>query len=323
MKQIKAANVAVICPTKNNPSKVTRLLRCIAELTEKPGQVIIADGGHNVKPRVKEFAGSMNLLCLYCPESGQILQRNYAHRHLDKDITVVVHFDDDITFSPDFMTRFVNVWNRENKPDCRPLAGLSFNLKDMTPLKNSFFRKVFFLSTEPPGGVSEAGYAAPFCPADQDREVSWLLGGATAWSRSVLEKYRHPLSFPMRWAVCEDLMFSYPLHLEYRMLIISDIVCFHNETYNEMSFRQGIFYGLSGAIMRYHFIRQHRMLKTTAWLWMTVAVVFGNLLAGLRGSPRHLGLFVGGLEGIARACLCSLSGGDSENLARRLIDRAP
>jgi len=321
MTRIKATNVAVICPTKNNPANIARLLKCLAALTEKPGQIIIADGGHNLKPLVKKFAGAMKIRCLYCPQPGQILQRNYARQHLNKAITVVVHLDDDITFAPNFMTRLVETWNRVNQLNGNPLAGFSFNLRDMPPLRNSFIRQMFFLSTQPPGGVSRAGYAAPFSPALKDREVSWLLGGATAWSRTVLEEHQHPLSFPTRWAVCEDLMFSYPLHPDYRMLVVSDVECFHNETYASMSFRQGIFYGVSSAIMRYHFIRQHAEMKTWAWLWMTIGVVLGNLAKGMLGSPRHLGLFAGGVEGIARAGLCSLRGGDSEDLARQLAMR--
>jgi len=318
MKRIKALNVAVLCPTKDNPEKVRRLLKCLAALTEKPGQIIIADGGHNLKPMVKEFAGSMNLKCLYCPQPGQILQRSYAQQHLNKAITVVVHLDDDITFAPNFMSRLVETWNRLIQLDGSPLAGFSFNLMDMPSLHNSFIRQMFFLSTQPPGSVSKAGYAAPFCPADQDREVSWLLGGATVWSRSVLEEHQHPLSFPTRWAVCEDLLYSYPLHMDYRMLVVTDVECFHNETYSNMSFRQGIFYGVSSAIMRYHFIRQHAEMKTWAWLWMTIGVVLGNLAKGMLGSPRHLGLFAGGVEGMTRACICSLMSGDSEDLAKQL-----
>lgn len=321
MTSIKASNVAVICPTKDNPSKVTRLLECLAALTEKPGQVIIADGGHNLKPLLQEFAGSINLECVYCPQPGQILQRIYARQHLNKKITVVIHLDDDITFGPDFMTSVVETWNRKNQINDRPLAGISFNLRDMVPQKNSLLRKVFFLSTEPPGSVSRAGYASPFCPAYQDREVSWLLGGATAWSRTILEKYQHPMSFPTRWAVCEDLMFSYPLHLQYRMLVVAGVECFHNETYSDMSFRQGVFYGVSSTVMRYHFICQNETMKTIAWLWMTIGVVLGNFAIGMLGSPRHLGLSVGGIEGIAQACLCSLRGADSEDLARQLAAR--
>ena len=47
MTPITEKNVAIICPTKNQPDKVLRLVG-IVQLDEKPYQVIIADGGHNL-----------------------------------------------------------------------------------------------------------------------------------------------------------------------------------------------------------------------------------------------------------------------------------
>ena len=104
-------------------------------------------------------------------------------------------------------------------------------------------------------------------------------------------------------------------------MVAADANVYHNETYSEMSFRQGIFYGLSGAIMRYHFVRQNPDLKTWAYVWMTIGVIFGNLRRGLFGSPRHLGLCFGGIEGLVRAIACSLINGDSTALAKALRNR--
>ena len=152
-------------------------------------------------------------------------------------------------------------------------------------------------------------------------QTSWLLGGATAWSRDIIEKHQHPINFRTRWAVCEDLIYSYPLSRKYRLMVAADANAYHNETYSEMSFRQGIFYGLSGAIMRYHFVRQNPDLKTLAYIWMTIGVIIGNLGRGLFGSPRHLGLCFGGVEGLVRAIVCSLINGDSTGLAKALTNR--
>jgi len=318
---ISPQQIAVICPTKDQPEKVKRLLGSLAASKIKPGQIIIADGGHNLKPVVEQFQNRLKVTCLYCPEPGQILQRNHAHQHLNNDVSVVIHLDDDITVGPDFMPLVVETWNRECRRPGKPLAGLSFNLMDLPQLRNSLFREAFFLSVNSAGSVSRGGYAVPFCPADQDRDVSWLLGGATAWSRDVLIQHPHPLSFPTRWAVCEDLIYSYPLNQAYRLMVAKDITCLHNDTYQSMSFQQGIFYGVSSAIMRYHFIRQHDEMKTWVWLWMTIGVAFGNLVKGLMGSPRHLGLFAGGVEGIFRSVICSMLNGDSKSLARSLATR--
>ena len=212
-------------------------------------------------------------------------------------------------------------WNEESQKSDLPLAGASFNIKDSPELRSSVLRNLFFLQTKPAGNVSIAGYAAPFTTTETNMRTSWLLGGATAWSRDIIEKHQHPINFPTRWAVCEDLIYSYPLGRKYRLLVAADASAYHNETYNKMSFRQGIFYGLSGAIMRYHFVSQNPDLKTLAFCWMTIGIIFGNLGRGLFGSPRHLGLCFGGIEGLVRAIVCSLTNRDSTSLAEALRDR--
>lgn len=318
--------IAVICPTKDQPKKVKRLLTCLAASTIKPGQVLIADGGHNLKSVVKPFATALNLTCLYCPQAGQILQRNHAHNKLNPEIKLVIHLDDDITFDKDALGVMLDYWNAQdehnaNTPNYKPLGGASFNLVDIVPLQSSFIRTLFFLSTEPKGHVSTAGYAAPFCPANKTHEVEWLIGGATVWQRELIDLHRHPMSFSTRWAVCEDLMFSYPLRQTHRLMVVHDAVMMHNDTYSQMSFKQGIFYGISSVVMRYHFIRQHHSLHTLAFIWMTLGVLAGQLALGLMGSRRHLGLFIGGIEGLGRAIWTSIRRRDSTPLAMSMNHR--
>jgi glycosyltransferase involved in cell wall biosynthesis len=321
MKMITKNHIAIVCPTKDRPDRVLQLIKSIADQTEIPAQVIVTDSGKGNEQINEIYGDKINILHLQSPTNGQVLQRNYAYAYIEEYIKIVINLDDHIILRPETIEQFIKFWNKENSKLQRPLAGISFNFVDRPRLKNSWMRRLFFLSTQPPGSVSKGGYAAPFVPADTDIASSWLFGGATAWSKEVLLKHRHPISFPTRWAVCEDLIYSYPLHFKFRLLVAKDVVCTSSQNYASMSFRQGIFYGVSSAIMRYHFIRQHAEMKTWAWLWMTIGVVLGNLAKGMLGSPRHLGLFAGGVEGIARACLCSLRGGDSEDLARQLAMR--
>ena len=54
---INAAQIAIISATKDRPDKIRNLLESVARLESQPGQILIADGGHNLEPLVKEFAG--------------------------------------------------------------------------------------------------------------------------------------------------------------------------------------------------------------------------------------------------------------------------
>ena len=311
--------LAVISPSKNQPEKVRRLLECFVRSNVKPAQIIIANGGGNLRSIVGPFTQLLNCMCLDCPEAGQILQRNFAHKHLLPSIKIVIHLDDDITFGKDALNRMIDFWNNPVHRQGRPLAGASFNLIDIPKLRNSPIRKLFFLNTEPKGLISSAGYAAPFCPASQTHDVDWLLGGATAWSREVIDLYKHPMSFPTRWAVCEDLMYSYPLRNSYRMAVVHDAIMLHNDTYSTMSSKKGMFYGASSVIMRYHFVQQNQNLSTLAFFWMSLGILAGHLARGVIGSKRHLGLFSGGVKGLIEVLFNHLMQRDSKSLALKLV----
>jgi glycosyltransferase involved in cell wall biosynthesis len=312
-------NVAIVCATKDQPHKVTRLLNSICGLKEKPHQIIIADGGKGLQPVIKEFADRLNVIFLACPVVGQVLQRNYAHKYLNKNIKIILHLDDDITLTPDAITNMLKFWQIEFTKTTTPLGGVSFNIVDLPKPKSSKIRNVFLIQNGTPGKVFKSGYASPFLPASEDFQTPWLLGGATAWSRDVIESHPHPIDFPTRWAVCEDLIYSFPLRNHYRLMVASNARVFHNETYENMSFRKAIFYGRSGAVLRYHFVQMNNELSAWAYFYITKAIILKNLIRGIFASPRHLGLCFGGISGLFSCICCSLRNGDSRNLAKRLF----
>ena len=182
MKNPNFSNIAIICPTKNQPEKVQRLLGCVKNLIHKPGQVIIADADHNLSKIIRPFKNDFKIDCVYCPQTGQVVQRSFAQSKLLDSIQIVIHLDDDITFGPEFLDKVLENWIRESRTNGKALAGFSFNLIDLPKHRPSFAKLIFFLNNDHTGSVSKAGYAAPFSPADNNLNVEWLLGGATAWS---------------------------------------------------------------------------------------------------------------------------------------------
>ena len=314
-------NVAIICPTKDQPLKVARLLNSICELKEKPCQIIIADGGKNLQPVINGFVNRLNVIRLNCEEVGQVLQRNQAHKCLNKNIKIILHLDDDITLTPSALTNMLKFWNIEFPKTTTPLGGVSFNIIDLPKIRSSKIRNIFLNQDEMSGQVLRSGYATPFLPASKDCLTPWLLGGATAWSRDVIESHPHPINFPTIWAVCEDLIYSFPLRNNYRLMVASKAKAFHNETYEHMSFRKAIFYGRSGAVLRYHFVQINSELSTGAYFCITKVIILKNFIKGVLASPRHFGLCFGGISGLISCIWCSISNGDSKNLAKGLFLR--
>ena len=313
---ITADEIAIICPTKERPDKVARLLGCIADSQLKPGQVLIADGGHNLKPITKPFEDRLNVTCLYCPRWGSVLQRNFAYQHLSPSIKLVIHIDDEITFEDDSLGNMLDFWNGDHNKVGKPLGGASFNLADIPRQKNSIFRKMMLVSAEPKGAVTAAGYGAPYCPADDTMAVSWLLGGATVWRRDILDSYKHPMSFESHWAGSEDVMFSYPLRLNYRLMVVKNALMYYNDTNNEKKFNHGIFFFFFCVLSRYYFVCHTKELSTLAFLWMTIGAMLGQAILGSRRN--RLGLFIGQLEGLTRVLFSLISLKPRRDTALRL-----
>ena len=321
-KAVTLDEVAIICPTKNQPQKILRLLESLKSCGIKLTQIIIADGGNNLIPLIKKYENFFsNLECVYCPSDGQVLQRNFAYGFLKNNIRLVIHLDDDITLNRSSIKMMLKFWNRKENFVGKSLIGASFNIIDMAKQKDSFFRKLFFIGIKSQGKVNIAGYATPFCPASQTQNVNWLLGGATAWSRDILDNYQHPIDFKTRWAVCEDLMFSYPLSKTHKLAVVHDAIVYHNETYNDMSFKKNVFYGLSSILMRHHFVCLNKDLSLMAFAWMSIGILGGNLMRGFLGSSRCLGLFTGGTWGLILILFGKISGKNSKYLARSLFCR--
>ena len=318
---INAAQIAIICATKDRPDKIRNLLESVARLESQPGQILIADGGHNLEPLVKEFAGRINISCLYCPEPGQILQRNYAHSMLHGDIRLVLHLDDDITLEPASLDKALYHWNRLTPEAGKPLAGMAFNVVNLPKKKDNLLRRLAIMRVEPMGRVWSSGFASPHVPVrdgtGEIMETSWLVGGAALWSREALAT-PHPLSFPTRWAVCEDVIFSYPLSRDNRLVVCGDAVAQHNDSYVHHSFAKSMFYGKSQVVMRYVLVASNDDLSKLAFFWSNGLHMFGYLARAILGNKNALGTGIGMMSGLVEVLFAQFTRRSHLDLARDL-----
>ena len=315
---LKNKDIAIICATKNQPDNIVRMLDSIVESKTKIGQILISDGGKNLKKVIEPYKNKLNIRCIYPPISGQVLQRSYAHKFLYKKIRLVIHFDDDITIEKDALNKMILFWNNIENHRGKSLAGASFNLINSPIMHNSIFRKFFLIDPKPSGCVKKGGYAVPYCPANDTKEVSWLLGGATAWSREVLDNYPHPIDFPTKWAVCEDLIFSFPLSQTYKMFVVQDAKVRHDEKQELMKFSRGLFYGKSSVVMRYYFCSINSNINSILFFWMTFGILSGHLYKFLSGSLLNFAFFLGGVSGLVAIFLNFFSGRNVKDLATQL-----
>jgi len=297
---ITAADICIITPTKGRHKQLDCLLTTLAAQTQPVGKIIIADGGGDAEALIASHQDKLPVIWLDCPQPGQILQRNYALQHLPGFARIIIYFDDDIQLTPDAVAILLAFWNAQDKAP----AGVSFNITNMPKQPDNMFRHIFVMASEPRGRVWKSGYNSPVTGVKQDIQSQWLIGGATAWRRDVLEN-RTNEGIPSRWAITEDLMFSYPVSKSGNDLYVCAAAkVLHIDNTPTETFKAGIFRGNSAVLWRYLFVTSHSELSGIAMVWMILGQIAGRIVQGLRGRGWNFGYALGYAKGLS---ICALS----------------
>ena len=59
MEPITNREIAIVCPTKDRPEKISRLLSSLEQQTELPGQIIISDAGSGMSILLKPIRAGL------------------------------------------------------------------------------------------------------------------------------------------------------------------------------------------------------------------------------------------------------------------------
>lgn len=306
---LKANEISVITPTKGRHKLLTQMLQSLANQTASVGQVIIADGGRDAEYVVNKFQEKLPIIWLDCPVAGQIPQRKYALEHLKEDTKVIIYFDDDIYQEPDSLQTIIDFWNEQDKEP----AGVSFNLQGIRKQKDSIFRKIFNMQLMPPGKVLRSGYNTPITSLDEDLNSEWLLGGATAWRRDILQKADHK-GIPTNWAICEDLIFSYPIGQTEGLYVCSKAVVHDIDTPPSPTFSQMRYRGRNAVLWRYFFVSNHQELSELLFFWMIFGQTIPRLLMGVTGNLPMLGHGIGHFEGLCKTIYSFIAGTNPKDI---------
>lgn len=291
---LSAADICVITPTKGRHKQLRCLLETLSAQTQPVGKVIIADGGRDAGDLVDSFKNRLEVDWLDCPKPGQIVQRNLALTQLPAEARIIVYLDDDIQLEPDAVECMVRFWNSHKVEP----AGVSFNLFNMPSQPDGLFRRLFLMASEPRGKVWKSGYNSPVTGLDADLQSQWLIGGATAWRRDILLNNVNE-GIASRWAITEDLMFSYPLSKAgQKLFVCSSAVAHHIDDTPIETFQSGLFRGNSAVLWRYLFVVAHPELSRLAMSWMVLGQIAGRIIKGIRGKTWHFGYAIGYAKGL-------------------------
>jgi glycosyltransferase involved in cell wall biosynthesis len=206
-------DLAIIIPTKDRPKEVERLLKSICELDCRVGRVIVIASGQDIHNVVMDFSENLNVE-YYSSKSGQIKQRNMGISLLDDSTKLVATMDDDAFFYKTAVSEMILFWNSVETET----AGVGFNIVNQKGHKHNWLRGLLGVSVPEPGRVLKSGNCTSISNVKENIRCEWLNGGGTVWRQDILLKYPHA-EIKSNWAVCEDLIYSYPKSRKYPLYI--------------------------------------------------------------------------------------------------------
>jgi GT2 family glycosyltransferase len=187
----------------------------------------------------------------------------------------------------------ISFWNN-SVPET---AGVSFNIVNNPPFKHTWLKAFMGMSSPEQGRVLSSGYNVAISPVNINIRTQWLCGGATVWKKEILNKFvnKEVLS---KWAICEDVIFSYPIGKKYPLYVCADAKVRHEHIYDHKAKMKYRYYGKTITLWRLYFVESHSELSRTLYFWMVLWQIILRCLMGLLLlRPQEFQYGIGQIEG--------------------------
>jgi glycosyltransferase involved in cell wall biosynthesis len=287
------SDLAIIVPTKDRPEKIVNLLNSLKNQSLCCGRIIIVDSGQNIKNIVGNFSETLPVEYHRSSVQGQIYQRNMGIFLIDDQTKLICSLDDDIVLEPDAIESMIHFWN-----NCEPeTAGVSFNIINNPPFKHTWLKALIGMSTPQQGRVLSSGYNVAISPVNKNIKTQWLCGGATVWKKEILNRFVN-MEVSSKWAICEDVIFSYPIGKKYPLYVCADAKVRHEHVYDHKAKMKYRYYGKTITLWRLYFVESHSELSRTLYFWMVLWQIIIRFLIGLLLlRPQEFQYGIGQIEG--------------------------
>ena len=261
-----AADMVFLIPTKDRPNKLNDLLASIVEQDSLPGRILVIDGGKSVEDVVIKYKAQLPIEWHQCLPPGQIRQRNYGIS-LIKEHKLVAFLDDDLVFEPGALQAMVAMWNAV-EPET---AGVGFNLINVANTPPTWKERLLLIKGPRPGQVLPSGHNTAFTSLTDDIKTDWLGGGYTVWRKAILDQFSQA-EVTTKWAIGEDLLFSYPIGLRYPLYACAKARVRHEHVADQAPSLERIRLAVyKTAIVSFILAYQQPALSSFAALWSIAA----------------------------------------------------
>jgi len=268
--------ICVLVPTKDRPEHVARLLKSLVDQVEQVKYIIIVASGKDIKTTIDNFSDDLLIKYYHTSQFGQIRQRNIGISKLDDRTPLIACIDDDIVLDPCAIKEMVRFWNSA------PIntGGVGFNEINGSSIQPSILHKIFYWRHRKPGRVFRNGSSTSISNLHENICSQWLTGGMSVWRKDVLVNNKNK-EINTKWAIAEDLIFSYPIGKVLPLYVCATATVSHNHypyetTDNEWHFS----YGRTQTLWFYHFVINNKELSKVLFFFTLFIRVFAKCIYG-------------------------------------------
>lgn len=274
--------LAIIIPTKDRIDKLFRLLEDIAQQAFKPDQIIVIDGGEEEARNVINKFPQLYINYYRKTPASLTVQRNIGIEKVDKDITLVAFFDDDIVLEDNCFENMMFFW--ENASD--DVAGASFNNMNHSFKRPSFFEALFMAKAQKPGRIMRSGFQNLPCSLEQTTEVDWMIGCCMVFRKEILNHFKFDEWFD-GYAHCEDVDFCYRVSRKFKLFTVAEAKIKHLAELEKPERSYNL--GRMQIVNRIYFVKKHPALSVPFCYWACFGLWLNNFVKGFfKKSERHM-----------------------------------
>ena len=261
-------NFAVLIATRNRPEQLNTLLNSLRSSTKRINVVTIVSSGIDVSDVVNSHRTFLSINYFNSDIAGQIAQKARGIELMPSNIEWVMFLDDDVVISQCSIDNLID--NYLNNSKYKDVAGFGLNLSNIELRRPkaiaNLFLKTVGLYSDTPGVVLKSGHVQRYLGSKVSIYTQWL-NGLSVWRYDQLKNY-NPIFSKIDYAAYEDVIFSYRVSKQHRLLFANDVYANSQilEKFSSLSARQF----KAAAYMRFLFVAENQELSKFLMLFAQI-----------------------------------------------------
>ena len=274
---------SAIIPTYYRPGDLNKCLESVLGQTVLPNELIIVDDGDLPGFPMKRAFEERGVDCLFLKKDipGVTESRNRAAKMASGEI--LIFLEDDVVLFEDYIEQLLSTFQRHAGTDLAGVGGIIDNdrFQSARAIMERIPNLLFGLSGFHEGRILRSGFATDYGSTERpvriEQEVDFLLGGVSAFKRSVFDEFEFSNRYRSKsgYGQGEDKEFSYRVSRKYRLLVNPDARLYHFCA-PKTDFNRFI-KGRAFVLSRFYFFRDQVKRSPLDWFFFWYAIA-GYLL---------------------------------------------